>query len=268
MNEIVKDGAKKVVDKLVQDSPKILTGLGIAGFVTAIFMSVRDTKRYELKLDEAIRQKAIDTDTPEEDVTLEKAEMVKVVASSYWPTAVIAAVSAICICASDYVMGRRLTALAAAYTLTEKALTTFQEKAVEKIGEEKVKQIKDEIAGDQIKANPPTTNNTVLIAGGDGKTLCFDPLSGRYFYSDMDTIRRAVNCLNESLFEEMFISLNELYGYLGLPALHESIGETLGWDINHNGSLKIDYTSKLTDDGVPCLVLNYRIEPYFYDMRY
>lgn len=268
MNEIVKATAAKVGKTLVQESPKILTGIGIAGFVTAIFMSVRDTKRYEEKLDEVIRQKAIKTDIPEEDTVLEPMEKAKVVASSYWPTAVIAFISAICIISSDYISGRRTTALAAAYALSEKALITFQNKATEKLGEEKVKEIKDDIAGDQIKANPPTKNNTVVIAGGTGLTLCFDPLSGRYFYSNRDEIQRAINCINETLFDEMFVSLNDLYGWLGLPELSEAIGNTLGWDINHNGSLKVDYTSKLTDEGVPCLVMNYRVEPYFFDLRY
>lgn len=264
----MKEVVKGIIDKGVQESPKILTGIGIAAFVGAIVMSVRDTKRYELNLDEAIRKKACDTDTPEEDVKLENTELVKVMATSYWPTAVMATIGTVCICASDYIVGRRNTALAAAYALSERALTTFQSKAIERLGEEKVKEIKDDVAQDQIRANPPTSSNTMLIAGGDGTTLCFDPLSGRYFYSSMETIRQGVNCINETLFDEMFVSLNDLYGYLGLPELHESIGSTLGWDINHNGSLKIDYSSKLTDDGKPCLVLNYRVEPYFYDLRY
>ena len=265
--EIVKATAGKIGKTLIQESPKILTGIGIAGFVTAIFMSVRDTRRYELKLDEAIRQKAIETDTPEEDTVLDNVETAKVVASSYWPTAVIAFISAICIISSDYISGRRTTALAAAYALSEKALTTFQEKATERLGEEKVKQIKDDIAEDQIKANPPA-KNTVIVTPGNGSTLCFDPLSGRYFYSSMDEIRRAVNTINEVLFDEMYVSLNDFYGYLGLPELHESIGTTLGWDINHNGSLKVDYTSKLTDEVTPSLVLSYKVDPYFYDLRY
>lgn len=266
--EIVKAGARGLLSTVKRESPTIMTALGIGGFITAIFMSARDTKRYELKLDEHIRQKAVDTDIPEEDIVVEPVEKAKIIAASYWPTMVIAGVSIFFICASDYISGRRTTALAAAYALSEKALTTFQEKAVEKLGEEKVKEIKDDIAADQIRANPPTSGNTLLLATGDGKTLCFDPLSGRYFYSDIETIRRAVNTLNETLFDEMFVSLNDLYGYLGLPELHEAIGNTLGWDINHNGSLRVDYTSKLTDEGVPCLVLNYRVEPYFYDMRF
>lgn len=265
--EIVKAGARGLLSTIKRESPTIMTALGIGGFITAIFMSARDTKRYELKLDEHIRQKAVDTDTPEEDIVVEPVEKAKIIAASYWPTMVIAGVSIFFICASDYISGRRTTALAAAYALSEKALTTFQEKAVEKLGEEKVKEIKDDIAEDQIKANPPA-KNSIIMASGNGSTLCYDPMSGRYFYSSMEEIRRAVNSINEILFNEMFVTLNDFYDYIGLEEIHESRGNTLGWDINHNGSLKIDYTSKLTDEGIPCLVLNYRVEPYFYDMRF
>ena len=265
--EIVKATGKSVLGTMKRESPTILTAIGIGGFITALFMSARDTKRYELKLDEHIRQKAVDTDTPEEDIVVEKTDKAKVFLSAYWPTIVIATLSATCICISDYISGRRTTALAAAYALSEKALTTFQQKAVEKLGEEKVKEIKDDIAEDQIRANPPA-KNSIIMASGNGSTLCYDPMSGRYFYSSMEEIRRAVNNINEILFNEMFVTLNDFYDYIGLEEIHESRGNTLGWDINHNGSLKIDYTSKLTDEGVPCLVLNYRVEPYFYDMRF
>lgn len=256
----------------VQKSPTILTVVGIGGILAALWSCHRDTKRHELILDETIRQKALETNVPEEDVKLETAEMVKVVATAYWPTAVLATLSIACICASDYITGRRNAALAAAYALSERALTTFQQKTIEKLGEEKVKEIKDDIAGEQIASNPPSASNTIVIAGGAGKTLCFDPLSGRYFFSSMEDIRRAVNSLNEILFDEMFVSLNDWYGYLGLPDLSDITGNCLGWDINHNGSLKIDYSSKLILDpgpyeGEPCLVLNYRVEPYFYDLR-
>ena len=76
--EIVKVTGKSILGTMKRESPTILTAIGIGGFITALFMSARDTKRYELKLDEHIRQKAVDTDTPEEDIVVEKTDKAKV----------------------------------------------------------------------------------------------------------------------------------------------------------------------------------------------
>lgn len=247
-----------------KNAPTILTAFGIVGFITTVSFAIKATPKAELLIDRAIQEKAIIADTPEEDVELTKMEMVKAVAVAYWPTAVMGLLSIAAIVSSDYISERRTTAVAAAYTLSEKALETFQQKTIEKIGQKTVDEIHSEIASDELKDNPHSTCQ--LLVTGKGKTICYDSLSGRYFMSDRSTIQSAVNKINEQLLEEMYVSLNEFYGEIGIPDI--SIGNTLGWDIQTDGQLKVKYLTKLTDDGEPCLVIKYDVGPYPYDKRF
>ena len=60
--------------------------------------------------------------------------------------------------------------------------------------------------------------------------------------------------------DEMYISLNEFYWEIGLDSTE--IGDELGWNID-NGLIELTFSSQLSRDGVPCLVVNYRIAPKY-----
>ena len=59
---------------------------------------------------------------------------------------------------------------------------------------------------------------------------------------------------------EMYISLNELYDELDIN--HIEIGDDLGWNIDR-GLIDIDFSSQIADDGTPCIVLDFSIEPRY-----
>lgn len=153
---------------------------------------------------------------------------------------------------------RRLAALATICSLTEATLKEYQKKVVETIGEKKAKEIKEEIYKDKLVANPVTKQGLVIT--GKGNTLCYEVISGRYFMSDIENIRKAQNELNHNFLTDMFLPLNEVYYALGL--LETKLGNDLGWDLS-NGLLEFDFTSRLTADGVPCLVIDYSEEPRY-----
>ena len=94
--------------------------------------------------------------------------------------------------------------------------------------------------------------------------MCYDSVSGRYFKSDMETIKKAENELDARLRNEMYVSLNEFYYEIGLEPLRV-IGEDLGWNID-NGYLDLNFSSQIASDGTPCLVLDYGVAPR-YDFR-
>lgn len=93
-----------------------------------------------------------------------------------------------------------------------------------------------------------------------GNTLCYDVVSGRYFRSDIDKIKKAENELNHRMISEMYISLNEFYYEVGLP--RTSIGDELGWNID-GGLIGLEFSSQLAEDGTPCLVIDYGIAPRY-----
>ena len=104
----------------------------------------------------------------------------------------------------------------------------------------------------------------VIIMDGKGDTNCYDVISGRYFRSDKETIRKIVNDLNSRMLKDGYISLNEFYYELGLP--ENAVGDLLGWHLDR-GQIDIDFSSQLDAADNPCLVINYRVAPV-YDFMY
>ena len=82
----------------------------------------------------------------------------------------------------------------------------------------------------------------------------------RYFYSDIDQIKKAINELNRRMLNEMYVSLNDFYDELNLR--HSGNGYDLGWKLD-DGLVEVDFSSQLSDDGRPCLVLEYMVAPRY-----
>ena len=57
-----------------------------------------------------------------------------------------------------------------------------------------------------------------------------------------------------------YISLNEFYDEIGLDRVER--GEELGWNLdNGKGLIDISFSAQVSDNGQPCLVLDYRVAP-------
>lgn len=235
---------------LSKHSPEILTGLGIAGMITTTVLAVKATPKALRCIDDAAYEK--------EELSLTGVEKVKACWKCYIPAAVTGTVSIICLIGASSVNARRNTALATAYKLSETALTEYREKVVETIGEKKERNIKDAIAKDSIKNNPVSQQNVIITGKGD--TLCYDKLFGRYFKSDIETLKKIENELNRRMFGECYVSLNDFYYEVGLDGV--DAGEDLGWNID-NGYIDLDFSSQLSTDGQPCLVVSFNIPPKY-----
>ena len=231
-------------------SPQILTGLGIAGVVTTTVLAIKATpKAVKLVEEEAYERK--------EELT--PMEVVKVTWKCYIPTAVSMATSIACLICANSVNTKRNAALAAAYKISETAFIEYKDKVVETIGEKKEKTVREKIAEDKIKNNPPTQNTIIMT--DSGTELFLEPVSGRYFKSDMEKIRRIENECNKKMLHDIngYMSLNDFYDELGLE--HSSIGYELGW--NSYNLLEIDYIPQLLEDDKLCVVLEYTTGPKY-----
>lgn len=236
---------------LVEHSPEILTGIGIAGMVTSTVLAVRATPKALQLIEAKKREERKDDLTP--------LETVEATWKCYIPSTVICAASIGCLIGSSSVHARRNAALATAYKLSETALTEYAEKTVEVVGEKKEKAIREKITEEKIK-NDPVSKHEVIVTG-KGDSLCYDPLSGRYFNSSRNHIERVVNEMNKRMIDDMYVSLNDFYDELGLD--HIDLGYDLGW-CTDKGLIEVDFDAHLADDeheSVPCLVLVYRVAP-------
>ncbi len=245
---------KNMKNAAEKHSPEILIGLGITGMISSVILAVRATPKAIKLIEEKKREKHTDT--------LPAKEIIKTAWFCYIPSAVTSVVSIACIIGGNSVNMRRNAALAAAYTLSESTLKNYSEKVIETVGERKEQDIRDEISKDKIKSNP--VGNQEIILTKAGNTLCYDVVSGRYFYSNIEKLRKAENNLNRQMRDENYISLNDFYYEIGLSPI--SIGEDLGWSIDR-GYIDLYFSSQLAEDGTPCLVMSYRVAPH-YDYRY
>ena len=255
----------------VKHSPEILMGIGITGMVTTTVMAVRATPKALMLIE--VEKRRLNRELLEEakksgceecnQITrLEPVDIIKVTWKCYIPAGITCMVSIACLIGASSVNARRNAALATAYTLSESTLRDYQKKVIETIGEKKEQTVRDAVAKEHIERDP--VENKEVIFSGRGNTLCYDSISGRYFRSDMDAIKKAENELDARLRNEMYISLNEFYYEIGLEPLRV-IGDDLGWNID-NGYLDLGFSSQIATDGTPCLVIEYNPAPR-YDYR-
>lgn len=252
----LKNMASDVKSTMVKNAPGILVGVGIVGMVGTTILAVRATPKAIKLIENKKRELEVDSLTP--------VETVKTTWKCYIPAAVTGVTSTACLIGASSVSARRNAALATAYNLTKVALNDYKDAVVETIGEKKEQVVRDTVAKKKIEQDPVT--NTEVIVTERGTTLCYDAVFGRYFRSDIDTIKRAVNELNRSIVSSMYASLNEFYDEVGLPPIE--IGDKLGWNMD-DGQIEVDFSSQLAADGTPCLVISFNVAPdYGYSKFY
>lgn len=244
--------AKTLKTTAIKHSPEILTGIGITGMIFAIVLAVKATPKAMELLDDK-------RDELEKD-DLTAVETVQTAWKCYIPSAATALLSSVCIIGANSVHLKRYAALSAACTMAETSLREYSDKVIETIGEKKEQTVRDAIAKDEIEKHP-VTNREVIITG-KGETLCYDPMSDRYFESDIEKIKKAINECNRRMLSENEISLNDLYMEIGLRPIDQSIGETLGWCVD-KGFIEPAFSSQLTEDDRPCLVVSFRNPPRY-----
>lgn len=247
----LKDFFKAIGNSTKKHSPEILIGLGITGMMSSVIVSVKQTPLAIQLLEE--KKKELDVEE------LAPIDILKTVWKCYLPVAIIFVFSAGMIISANVVHVKRHTAIVAAYELCEGVMREYKSKVPEAIGEKKEQTIVDAIAKDKLEEHPVPEKKEIIITGA-GNTLCLDSISGRYFYSDIDKIRKIENFMNKRLIDDMYISLNELYYELGLEEI--KIGDDLGWDVN-KGLIDLSFSSQLAQNEIPCLVIGYRNPPTY-----
>lgn len=249
-NKKFKGIVKNAQALLTKRSPEILTGIGIAGMLSTTILAVRATPKALQLIEEEKQEQDLEELTP--------IETVKVCWKPYIPAAVTGVISVGCLIGATSVSTRRQAALATAYALSLTDFAEYKEKVVETIGEKKEKTVRDKVNKSRIENNP-VSQNQVIITGG-GETLCFDALSGRYFYSDIEKLKKAENILNKNLLDEMYLSLTYFYNEIGLAPT--SISDYIGWDVQ-KGLIELEFYPQMSDQGKPCIAFEFNIPPVY-----
>lgn len=247
--------AKRAGKLANENSPAILTAIGVTGALTTAYL----TGKASFKAAEILREAEEDQNRKafnDPDVfPLEPREKFELVWKQFVPAAGMAALTVAAIISANHIGTRRAAAIASAYTLSEKAFEEYKGKVLTKFGEKKEQTVRDEIAQDQVKARALNQSKLVVVNGGD--VLCFDQRTGRYFNSSLEALKKAQNDTNHIIINDSYASLTDFYDNVGLPATDES--EEVGW--NSDKLLELEFSTVLSEDGRPCLAVGFMVKP-------
>lgn len=244
---------KTIKPVLVKHEPDILMGMGLAGMVGSMALLVKST----IDAVNCVNARKIELNKEK----LSKKEIFKTVWKCYIPPLIMTAVSIPCVIMGNRVLNRRNAALAAAYTISETALQEYQNKAKEIVGEKKEQQIREAAAKETVEK---TYKKGSTMITGNGDSLFYDELSGRYFRSTWNKVLKSANELNaDAIGGSDIITINDWFQAIGLDPVE--LGEERGWSVYNNGAkglISISLTSTLTEDDIPCACIHYENRPY------
>jgi|SRR5580765_855640 len=261
--------ANKAKFLLNENSTTILTALGVGGTIStavltgnASFKAAELIRREEAKIDyelehtdELVGHGSSPVTYNELKIRLTKMDQVKLVWRQFLPAVASGVLTIASIITANKISSKKIAALAVAGGISERALQEYKDKVVEKFGVTKSDAVRDEIAQDRVQNNPPDTRQVLVTGTGD--VLCYDMLTGRYFTSTMEDIKRAENKVNFELNQYMSCSLSNFYEEIGLAPT--TYTDSVGW--NMQNMMEVKFSTVMSADNRPCLAIDFSRPP-------
>jgi hypothetical protein len=242
---------RKSQQVISDNSPAILTGAAFAGAVVTTILAGRAGYKagYSVALEEV---NGVEQNESQKD---RRKRIAKQTYRLYLPSAITGVGTLSSIVAANKIGTNRTAALAAAYTITDRAFTEYKAKVVETLGEKKEQiEIQDKIMQDRVDASGDRAS-LVVISNND--VLCYDAFTDRYFQSSMEKLKKAQNDTNYEILHSFYVSLSEFYNKVGLPPTKFS--DEIGW--NSDNLLELHFSSVMTPDDKPALAFNFHVDP-------
>lgn len=259
----LKEAANVVTLFASEHRTSLMVGGGIAGMVIAGITAVRVTPKASMLLEERRCSKHdAYLENTEANPQLTIKDYIQVTWKYYLPPIALATVSAGAIIFAHKVDRKENAALAAAYAISESRLKEYSEKVLETVGEKKEKEVRNAIDKDRVNNNQPVDSE--IISTGQGDTLCMDAWNGRYFYSDIEVLRRAAVDLSRAVLNDETVTLNDFYDRINLPMTKN--GDFFAWEIgSHHEMIELSFSSQLDFKKRPVLVMDFKFAPTYCD---
>lgn len=250
---------------VTQNATGMLTAAGVVGVAATAVLTARATwkaagiirEKVAIQRAEYLVEAQSEEDFPPD---LSKTEMVKLVWPQYVVPAAVGVGTITAIIMANRMSAKRAAALAAAYSLSESRLQEYKDKVAEKFGVRKAQDVRDEVAQDRVNKNPPGPETREVIILGAGDVLCYETLTGRYFHSSVEAIRRAESKLHNKLFQTQSCSVSEFFDEIGLD--RTTFSDIMGWNTIHGDDVvDVKFSTTLTPDNRPCMVIDYSVMP-------
>lgn len=258
--------ATKAKFLLNQNASVILTGVGVAGSVGTALLTARSTFKAARMIDGQQIQNAVDKikeseanngtrSVPSFD-KLSKTEATKLVWKCYIPPVILGTITVGSIIFAHRVDAKKIMALTVASGVSERALKEYKDKVVEKIGPRQEGKIRDEVAQDRV--NQSYDNYGEHYPVREGKILCMEVLTGRYFDSTPEEMQKAINNVNSEMLKDDGVALSRFFDQVGLSP--SAYSDEVGW--NPIELVNLSTSAALTPDGRPCLVVDFAPRPF------
>jgi hypothetical protein len=243
----------KATEKFVIDnSPGILTGLGVAGTVTTVILTARAA--YLVGMDASTQyHEALKEDEPLPEELLEPKHIAKTYWRSFIPPAISGVATVTCIIAANHIGSRRAAAIAAAFKLSEQLTEEYKERVIKTLGAQKEEKMRSELAKDRME-NAGGAENIIIVGP---EVIFYDEMSGRFFKNEMEKVRKAVNDINHQVNNFYSASLTDFYEAIGLPPTKFS--DEVGW--NTDELLDIKFSATLLPDSRPAISISINTTP-------
>lgn len=260
--QFLREVQQKAATLVAENATTLLTAGGVVGTVATGILAGRAGLKSARILQEAQAVKKADIlrggQVPSGEIpddVLSKTEKLVAIGPQFIPPVIIGGATIASIIFSNRMSAQKAAALAAAYGLAERNLSDYKEKVAEKLTGPKQEAIDKEIAQDRVNKTPGY-DKVVIIEGSDD-SLCLDESTGRYFKSNPEKIRRAVNATNAEILRHGGASVSHFYDELELPPT--SWSDTVGWGMGEQMDIKYNYIE--APDARPVLAIDFKKMP-------
>jgi len=244
------------------NSSNILTLLSIFGVGITVYNAHQDTIKAEHALEDeryACKRRGIFR-------KLDWKDKLRITWKCYIPTGVSAISTMSCIAGSHYCSHIQKEALSSAYLSSQALMQEYQKKVMEKIGENKEREVYDDAVKSLANSQAPTQlYSDAGIAGevidtGHGSTLFYDTVipGGLYFKSDIGYLKNAKNEMNSEILNgEMYYDWNEILYRWGLPTFRYGSDRLITTEHLFNPK----FTPEMMENGQVRILISYDLIP-------
>lgn len=259
--QFINEATQKAREFAEANAAALLTAGGVVGTVATAVLAGRAGMKVSRILDAANRDKqteflrseqAASVDVPKD--MLSKTEKFMLVGPQFIPPIFVGSATVASIIMANRVSAQKAAALAAAYGLAERNLSEYKDKVAEKLTGPKKTAIDDELAQEAVNRSEGY-EQIIVVDGNDN--LCFDKPTGRYFRSNMENLRAAVNTINAEILKADYVRASVFYEEIGLPAT--SWSDDVGWNTDH--LLDLRYSTVMSPDNRPCIAIDFAVLP-------
>jgi hypothetical protein len=250
--------AHKVERMITDNSPAILTALGVVGVVSTAVLTHRAATQAGAVLEDArvVRNaKRIGTEDYNEPFT--RAEKFSLTWKLYILPIASGSLAVGCIVGANRISAKRAAAIAGVLAMTQENFKEYKDKVEEKLTGPKKKEVREELAQERAdKVFQATDLNAINLMDGD--VLCVEKFTGRVFSCSQNRIERAVNDINKRIIDHDAACLSEFYDMVGLE--HTGASDEFGWNVN--SLMEVDFLPVFAPGGRrPAMLIDYVTEP-------